>query len=72
MRGATTDSTPTTGAESISIHAPREGCDIARHRIKMDLIISIHAPREGCDVKMHGLAVQSVISIHAPREGCDA
>ena len=34
----------------ISIHAPREGCDLnASTRLSGDLAISIHAPREGCD-----------------------
>ncbi len=34
----------------ISIHAPREGCDL--HLLQggcITSIISIHAPREGCD-----------------------
>ena len=34
----------------ISIHAPREGCDIFEHaRSCPEPLISIHAPREGCD-----------------------
>ena len=33
----------------ISIHAPREGCDIATQGAIADTRISIHAPREGCD-----------------------
>ena len=34
----------------ISIHAPREGCDIEQPGIGLGhLAISIHAPREGCD-----------------------
>ena len=34
----------------ISIHAPREGCDIEAEQTFMSLpLISIHAPREGCD-----------------------
>ena len=37
-------------ADKVSIHAPREGCDV----IVVDFLIgeesvSIHAPREGCD-----------------------
>ena len=36
----------------ISIHAPREGCDLEMARfMKADIEISIHAPREGCDVR---------------------
>ena len=35
----------------ISIHAPREGCDIfGSIQTKAKFPISIHAPREGCDV----------------------
>ena len=33
----------------ISIHAPREGGDVARRRLDVLLLISIHAPREGGD-----------------------
>ena len=34
----------------ISIHAPREGCDVVGRAPLSDLYsISIHAPREGCD-----------------------
>ena len=35
--------------EVISIHAPREGGDLALYRQGLKLIISIHAPREGGD-----------------------
>ena len=35
---------------TISIHAPREGCDQDIHPLLRDMYISIHAPREGCDV----------------------
>ena len=33
----------------ISIHAPREGCDVSLPVLSMVAFISIHAPREGCD-----------------------
>ena len=33
----------------ISIHAPREGCDIDHSQSGPAFLISIHAPREGCD-----------------------
>ena len=33
----------------ISIHAPREGCDLAAWGAAHMPEISIHAPREGCD-----------------------
>ena len=34
---------------NISIHAPREGCDLPSQLQNSILTISIHAPREGCD-----------------------
>ena len=38
------------GAMSISIHAPRVGCDVDIDIADEDsLYISIHAPRVGCD-----------------------
>ena len=33
----------------VSIHAPREGCDITEELPIASLNVSIHAPREGCD-----------------------
>ena len=36
---------------TISIHAPREGCDRALLRAGRAAEISIHAPREGCDLR---------------------
>ena len=33
----------------ISIHAPREGCDVRTRSPSCGQAISIHAPREGCD-----------------------
>ena len=57
----------------ISIHAPREGGDIAvvDHALKL-LRISIHAPREGGDASYYIMANKLIISIHAPREGGDS
>ena len=34
---------------SVSIHAPWEGCDLARVATTVDDDVSIHAPWEGCD-----------------------
>ena len=34
---------------SVSIHAPREGCDCQTDAVIRKLEVSIHAPREGCD-----------------------
>ncbi len=59
--------------DKVSIHAPREGCDVRQPFHRSDLeAVSIHAPREGCDEEFrreHRVVVQ--VSIHAPREGCD-
>ena len=56
---------------AISIHAPREGCDLAKQLQNTKYGISIHAPREGCDDPVADVLYTLEISIHAPREGCD-
>ena len=72
VRGATRTRQFYMPRTSISIHAPREGCDLETlDQIAAFDIISIHAPREGCDVPHGGNDVHHAISIHAPREGCD-
>ena len=60
-------------AGDISIHAPREGCDMSyTDWVWVVFPISIHAPREGCDMSYTDWVwVVFPISIHAPREGCD-
>ena len=58
----------------ISIHAPREGCDIILPLLFLAVVIfqSTH-PVRGATRPVNQLApVQGGISIHAPREGCDA
>ena len=55
-------------ADSISIHAPREGFVSRRDG---SLHISIHAPREGSDLASDYTSAPMRISIHAPREGSD-
>ena len=58
----------------ISIHAPREGCDVVLYMPSAAAeAISIHAPREGCDTRwLNFIFLTLAISIHAPREGCDS
>ena len=34
----------------VSIHAPREGCDVRNGLWTWSRSVSIHAPREGCDL----------------------
>ena len=57
---------------AISIHAPREGGDYTRGRVRKKKKISIHAPREGGDGRLVVLEPVAKISIHAPREGGDS
>ena len=40
---------------SISIHAPRAGCDLQLFRVVLADQISIHAPRAGCDMELMDL-----------------
>ena len=50
VRGATVMVAASPDTKRISIHAPREGCDMTvRHSTPSSVTISIHAPREGCD-----------------------
>ena len=52
------------GQWSISIHAPREGCDALCLLLYMlNNVISIHAPREGCDSKLYQRAESLLGSI---------
>ena len=37
--------------QSVSIHAPRVGCDHTEDVIRTTTAVSIHAPRVGCDVR---------------------
>ena len=56
----------------ISIHAPREGCDVydSNGVLRKSLFQSTH-PVRGATLDANGEPVRRVISIHAPREGCD-
>ena len=51
-RGATPKDYFTGVVPSVSIHAPREGCDQAGLVARQTLTVSIHAPREGCDARV--------------------
>ena len=52
-RGATIGGGQAKLEDLVSIHAPREGCDLTRVDGKFLPAVSIHAPREGCD-NQHG------------------
>ena len=56
---------------SITIHAPRVGCDLIGGLKMGGSPISIHAPRVGCDTASALQYAWLIISIHAPRVGCD-
>ena len=72
VRGATSSLQRTRSSATISIHAPRAGCDPGRCATEMGVPrISIHAPRAGCDQNDGSNCDNAVISIHAPRAGCD-
>ena len=49
VRGATPPCARTSIARTISIHAPRAGCDVNFGFLVVQPVISIHAPRAGCD-----------------------
>ena len=71
-RGATCLLKPDALGVHVSIHAPREGCDLAAASSAMACAcVSIHAPREGCDIPKTKGSLSPDVSIHAPREGCD-
>ena len=55
----------------ISIHAAREGGDVAHVLPPVLLRISIHAAREGGDAFASAASRHALISIHAAREGGD-
>ena len=71
-RGATCTTLQAFCKASISIHAPREGCDIG-HLLR-DRDIADFNPRTPRGVRRMMVIFNSPlisISIHAPREGCD-
>ena len=44
----------TVKANRVSIHAPREGCDLGgEHASEVRRRVSVHAPREGCDQRRY-------------------
>ena len=58
-------------APSISIHAPREGCDASNYlQEALEKFQSTH-PVRGATWSWADHSLVAAISIHAPREGCD-
>ena len=70
-RGATRSPSVGSCRLDVSIHAPREGCDLFIAERFVRWVVSIHAPREGCDATSELQELLNGVSIHAPREGCD-
>ena len=56
----------------ISIHAPREGGDAAKHLPAAHADISIHAPREGGDFILFLGGCQSIFQSTPPARGATA
>ena len=54
-RGATQECRGSYTSSRVSIHAPREGCDLAGAPSRACRHVSIHAPREGCDYQHQAL-----------------
>ena len=56
----------------VSIHAPREGCDLNGWDYTLEGIkFQFTHPGRGATVELLLEAVTTLVSIHAPREGCD-
>ena len=56
----------------VSIHAPREGCDLFQSKRPVSLIgFQFTHPGRGATGGFFLSADMSDVSIHAPREGCD-
>ena len=72
-RGATRGRRGGQAGGTISIHAPREGCDwsSAIGTITPSRFQSTH-PARGATGRCRSSDLPVVISIHAPREGCDS
>ena len=57
---------------TISIHAPREGCDrLVRSSFSLRKYFNPRTPRGVRRLALQTVSPYSIISIHAPREGCD-
>ena len=73
-RGATTKYLNTQSDKVVSIHAPREGCDLRAFDLTSRVQrVSIHAPREGCDCGMKAtLIIPHMFQFTHPGRGATA
>ena len=61
-----------TSLYSVSIHAPREGCDsVHKLLLPFPLLFQFTHPGRGATFLLLLFFAQTKVSIHAPREGCD-
>ena len=57
---------------NVSIHAPREGCDVAKMTLsEIQREFQFTHPGRGATVLSSEVSQADKVSIHAPREGCD-
>ena len=71
-RGATGSYSSFFSGCGVSIHAPREGCDLSVKDLALRILVFqfTHPGRGATDEAREGVIAHRV-SIHAPREGCD-
>ena len=55
----------------VSIHAPREGCDLFKPSPSPDKEFQFTHPGRGATSSAVSDLILLSVSIHAPREGCD-
>ena len=70
-RGATKEAIRSLGVRSVSIHAPREGCDGVLLFLRATLRFQFTHPGRGATLSNCEGDTRRAVSIHAPREGCD-
>ena len=71
-RGATWNASHVSKLLPVSIHAPREGCDLVEQRLGEESKgFQFTHPGRGATSGSIFSAHSVTVSIHAPREGCD-
>ena len=72
VRGATLRLRGLVRRSDVSIHAPREGCDVVDERVACEgPVFQFTHPVRGATKNLVRVAELAEVSIHAPREGCD-
>ena len=71
-RGATGKLGSLLRSSTVSIHAPREGCDVVSRRSSRKISsFNSRTPGGVRQLILHSVLYKAEVSIHAPREGCD-